>query len=56
MQWFFNPVIVVVTFCLRGHTSDFKTGTLVAALPGAWQYRVSAGMAGLVSLYFDRVR
>ena len=25
------------------HTSDFKTGTPVATLPGAWHYRVSAG-------------
>ena len=25
------------------HTSDFKTGTPVATLPGAWCYRVSTG-------------
>ena len=25
------------------HTSDFKIGTAVATLPGAWHYRVSAG-------------
>ena len=25
------------------HTSDFKIGTPVASLPGAWRYRVSAG-------------
>ena len=25
------------------HTSDLKIGTLVATLPGAWRYRVSAG-------------
>ena len=25
------------------HTSDFKIGTPVATLPGAWHYRVSAG-------------
>ena len=25
------------------YTSDFKTGTPVATLPGAWRYRVSAG-------------
>ena len=24
------------------HTSDFKIGALVATLPGAWRYRVSA--------------
>ena len=35
--------------CLRrdfsglSHTSDFKIDTPVAALPGAWRYRVSAG-------------
>ena len=35
--------------CLRrdflgsSHTSDLKIGTLVATLPGAWRYRVSAG-------------
>ena len=25
------------------HTSDFKIGTLVATLPGAWRSRVSTG-------------
>ena len=25
------------------HTSDFKIGTPVATLPGAWRYRVGAG-------------
>ena len=25
------------------YTSDFKIGTPVATLPGAWQYSVSAG-------------
>ena len=25
------------------HTSDLKTGTPVATLPGAWSYRVSPG-------------
>ena len=30
-----------------GHTSDFKIGTLVATLPGAWRYRVSAGTGRL---------
>ena len=35
--------------CLRrdfsgsSHSSDFKIGTPVATLPGAWHYRVSAG-------------
>ena len=35
--------------CLRrdfsrlNHTSDFKIGTPVTTLPGAWHYRVSAG-------------
>ena len=27
------------------HTSDLRIGTLVATLPGAWRYRVSAGTA-----------
>ena len=26
-----------------GHTCDLEIGTPVAALPGAWRYRVSAG-------------
>ena len=30
-------------FSRSSHTSDFKTGTPVATLPGAWHYRVSAG-------------
>ena len=30
-------------FSGSSHTSDFKTGTPVATLPGAWRYRVSAG-------------
>ena len=30
-------------FSGSSHTSDFKTGTPVAPLPGAWHYRVSAG-------------
>ena len=35
--------------CLRpdfsglSHTSDFKIGTPVATVPGAWRFRVSAG-------------
>ena len=29
-------------FSRSGHTSDFKIGTPVATLPGAWHYRVSA--------------
>ena len=36
------------------HTSDFKIGTQVATLPGAWHYRV--GLVGPVSVYCDRVR
>ena len=28
---------------LSSHTIDFKIGTPVATLPGAWPYRVSAG-------------
>ena len=30
-------------FSGSSHTSDLKIGTLVATLPGAWRYRVSAG-------------
>ena len=30
-------------FSGSSHTSDLKNGTLVATLPGAWRYRVSAG-------------
>ena len=30
-------------FSGSSHTSDFKTGTPGATLPGAWRYRVSAG-------------
>ena len=30
-------------FSGSSHTSDFKTGTPVTTLPGAWHYRVSAG-------------
>ena len=29
------------------HASDFKIGTPVATLPGAWRYRVSAGTGWL---------
>ena len=31
------------TFPGSSPTSDLKIGTLVATLPGAWRYRVSAG-------------
>ena len=30
-------------FGVESYTSDFKIGTPVATLPGAWRYRVSAG-------------
>ena len=30
-------------FSGSSHTSDLKTDTQVAALPGAWRYRISAG-------------
>ena len=36
-------------FSRSNHTSDLKTGTPVATLPGAWCYRVSAGI-GLPSV------
>ena len=31
-------------FSMSSHTSDLKIGTPVAILPGAWRYRVSAGI------------
>ena len=37
-----NPACARI-FSGSSHTSDLKIGTLVAALPGAWRYRVSAG-------------
>ena len=30
-------------FLGSSHNNDFKIGTPVAALPGTWRYRVSAG-------------
>ena len=30
-------------FSESSHTCDFKTGTSVATLPGAWRYWVNAG-------------
>ena len=39
------------------HTSDFKIGTPVATLPGAWRYRVSTGTGrpGVSILWLDEV-
>ena len=37
-----NPACAGI-FSGSSHTSDFKTGTPVATLPGAWRYRVSTG-------------
>ena len=37
-----NPACAGI-FPGSSHTSDFKIGTPVATLPGAWRYRVSAG-------------
>ena len=37
-----NPACAGI-FSGSSHTSDFKIGTPVATLPGAWRYRVSAG-------------
>ena len=37
-----NPACARI-FLGSSHTSDFKIGTPVATLPGAWHYRVSAG-------------
>ena len=33
-----------VDFSRSSHTSDLKIGTPVATLPGAWRYRVGAGI------------
>ena len=45
-------------FSGSSHTSDLKIGTPVTTLPGAWHYRVSAGLVGPVpvSVYCDWVR
>ena len=43
-------------FSGSSHTSDLKTDTPVATLPGAWHYRVSAGTGCPVSVYCDWVR
>ena len=40
----------------RVSTSDLNIGTPVAALPGAWRYRVGLGLVGPVSVYCDWVR
>ena len=37
-----NPAFAGI-FSGSSHTSDFKIGTPVAALPGAWRYRISTG-------------
>ena len=37
-----NPACAGI-FLGSSHTSDFKIGTPVATLPGAWHYRVSTG-------------
>ena len=38
-----NPACAGIFGGGSSHTSDFKIGTPVATLPGAWRYRVSAG-------------
>ena len=38
-----NPACAGI-FSGSSHTSDFKIGTPVATLPGAWRYRVSIGI------------
>ena len=40
-------------FSASSHTSDFKIGTPVPTLPGAWSV---LGLVGPVSVYCDRVR
>ena len=37
-----NPACAGI-FSGSSHTSDFKIGTPVVTLPGAWRYRVSTG-------------
>ena len=43
-------------FSGSSHTSDFKIGTPVATLPGAWRYKVSTGTGWPVSVNCDWVR
>ena len=43
-------------FLGSSYTSDFKIGTPVATLPGAWCYRFGVGMVGAASVYSDWVR
>ena len=43
-------------FSGSSYTNDFKIGTPVATLPGAWCYRVSAEIGRPVSVYCDWVR
>ena len=40
----FNSCLCQGIFFWSSHTSDLKIGTPVATLPGAWHYRVSAGI------------
>ena len=50
-----NPACTGIFWGLS-HTSDSKTGTPVATLPGAWRYRVSAGTGpGVSMLWLDEV-
>ena len=39
----FDSCLRCGNFSGSSHASDLKIGTLVATLPGAWCYRVSAG-------------
>ena len=43
-------------FSGSNHTNDFKIGTPVTTLPGAWHYIVSAGTGQPGSVYCDWVR
>ena len=40
----------------RSHTNDFKTGTPMATLRGAWRYGIGAGTGWPASVYCDWVR
>ena len=39
----FNSHFCHRSFCRSSHTTDLKTGTPVAILPGAWRYRINVG-------------
>ena len=50
------PAFPLGAFSRSSHTSDLKTGTPIATLPGAWHHRVSAGTGWPLSVCCDLVR